>query len=168
MALDLSSIASTLLDKDALSGIASSTGLSSKDVTSVLKSALPSLLDGASKQTSNKSTLEGFASALEKHASKNTSSLTSFFKDIDIDDGSKIVSHLLGDNKGKTADSLAKDLGIDAKDVAKVLACAAPLLMSLLGKKAQSAKKDSDSLSSIASSLLGNADVGSLLKGFLK
>lgn len=168
MALDLSSIASTLLDKDALSGIASSTGLSSKDVTSVLQSALPSLLDGASKQTSNKSTLEGFASALEKHASKNTSSLSSFFKDIDLEDGGKIVSHLLGDNKGKTTDNLAKQLGIDAKDITKVLSAAAPLLMSVLGKKAQGAKKDNDSLSSIASSLLGNVDVEDLLKGFLK
>ena len=169
MGLDLNSIASTLLGKDALNGIASSTGLSSKDVTSVLTSALPSLLNGASNQSTGKDTLEGFAQALQQHAGKNTSSLSSFFKDVDLVDGGKIVSHLLGSKTDSTSNDIASKLGIDAKDVSKILAAAAPLFMSLLGKKAQSAAKDPEaSLSSIASSLLGNVDVGDLLKGFLK
>lgn len=168
MEFDLSSIASTIMGGDALKGIASSTGLSSKDVSSVLSSALPQLLNGASKQTSNAKTVSGFASALQQHASSNTSNLSSFFKNVDLDDGGKIVNHLLG-SKNTTTTKISKDLGIDSKDVAKVLAAAAPLLMSLLGKKAQSVKKkDETSLESIAGSLLKNVDVGDILKGFLK
>ena len=169
MGFDLSSIASTIMGGDALKGIASSTGLSSKDVSSILTNALPQLLNGASKQTTNAKTASSFASALQQHASNNTTNLSSFFKNVDLTDGGKIVGHLLGSKNDATTNKISKDLGIDSKDVTKVLAAAAPLLMSLLGKKAQSAKKENESsLESIAGSLLKNVDVGDILKGFLK
>lgn len=169
MALDLTSIASTLLGGDALSGIASSTGASKKDVTSVLQSALPMLLQGAGKQSTNASTAASFAQALENHAANSTSSLSSFFKNVDLDDGAKIVSHLLGTDTEKTAKKLSKESGLDAKQVAAILAAAAPLLMSLIGKKTSQAKKtDKDTTASLAQALLGNADVTSILTGLLK
>lgn len=169
MGLDLNSITSTILSSDALKGIASSTGVSSKDITSVLTSALPQLLNGASKQSSSKDTIASFASALEKHASNSTTNLSSFFKNVDLTDGGKIVSHLLGSKSSNTTAKLSKDLGIDSEDIKKVLAAAAPLLMSLLGKNAQTAKpKNESSLESIASSLLKNVDVGDILTSFLK
>lgn len=170
MNLDLGSIAKTLLGGDALSGIASQTGASTKDITSVLTNALPLLIQGAGKQSSNKDTASSFLSALEQHSAKETSSLSSFFKNVDINDGAKIVSHLLGNDNKSTAEKLSKELNIDAATITKILAAAAPLLMSLLGKKTASAKTESKEsvASSIAQSLLENVDVGGLLKGFLK
>ena len=169
MALDLTSIASTLLGSDALSGIASSTGASKNDVTSVLTSALPLLLQGAGKQSKGSSTAESFAQALENHAGKSTSSLSSFFKNVDLADGAKIVGHLLGAKNDSTAKKISKDSGLDTAQVLKILAAAAPLLMTLLGKTtAQSKKDDKTSTASIAQALLGNVDVGSILTGLLK
>lgn len=169
MGLDLNSITSTLLGSDALQGIVSSTGASKNDITKVLTSALPSLLSGAGKQASGKDTASSFASALEHHATNSTSSLSSFFKNVDITDGGKIVSHLLGGSKDSTAEKIAKESGIDPKTVAKILAVAAPLLMSLIGKKTNEAKKDDKtSTASLAQALLSNVDVGNILTGFLK
>lgn len=175
MGFDLSSIASTLLSGDALEGIVSSTGASKNDISSVLSSALPSLLSGAAKQSTGKDTASSFASALEHHANNSTSDLLSFFKNVDATDGGKIVSHLLGGDKDTTAEKVAKETGVDAKTVAAVLAVAAPLLMSLLGKKTNEAKKEdkTSSTASLAQALLGSAtsgklDVSSILGSLLK
>ena len=168
MNLDLGSLASTFLDKDALSIVAEKAGVSTKDVSSVISQALPTLLNGANKQSTNSSTAEGFAKALLQHSSANTSNISSFLKGVDLDDGAKIVSHLLDGKTSDIASDLSKKLNLDSKQIATILSCAAPLLMSLLGKKAKDSSKDNDSLSSIASSLLSNVDVGSVLTSFLK
>lgn len=167
MNLDLTSIASTVLGSGSLDGIISKTGASKKDVSSVLGEALPLLLQGAGKQSTG-STANAFAQALEQHASNSTSNLSSFFKNVDINDGAKIVSHLLGSNTSSVSKEIAKKLNIDEKQVSSILSTAAPLLMSLLGKKATENKDAKTSTASIAQSLLGSVDVGSILKGFLK
>ena len=169
MASNLGSIMTTLLGSDALKGISSASGVSSKDVTSVLSSALPLLLSGAGKQTSGK-TASGFASALEQHAGTDISNLASFFKNVDADDGAKIVQHLLGSKTNSAAKDIAKKSGLDAEQVIKILAVAAPLLMSLLGKKTQSDKKKdkTSTTAALASALLSNVDVGSILTSLLK
>lgn len=170
MNLDLGSIASTLLGSSSLNGIANSTGASKKDVTQVLSAALPLLLQGAGKQSTGKSTAASFAQALEQHAGSSTSSLSSFFKNVDLDDGAKIVSHLLGKSTNSTTKSISKQTGLDANQVAAILAAAAPLIMSLLGKSTTKVKKTdkTSSTQDLAKALIGNVDVNSILKGILK
>lgn len=168
MANNIESILGELLKSDALKGISSASGSSESTVKSVLKDALPSLLGGASNQAKNEETKTGFLQALTDHAGKDTSNLTSFFNNVDITDGGKIVSHLLGTGKDETADKVAKDTGIDVGKVIKILAVAAPLLMSVMGKKAKEEKKDDNPLGSLAGALLGNFDASSLIKNFLK
>lgn len=169
MANNLSSIMSTLMSSDALKAIAKTSGIDASDVSKVLTSALPELISGASKQSASKKTAESFATALEDHGSKSISNLTSFFKNVDIEDGSKIVSHLLGTSSQTKAKSISKSSGIDAKTVTTIMATAAPLLMSVLGKQTQAQKKKSESTTaSIASALLSNVDVGGIINSFLK
>ena len=169
MANNIESILGELLKSDAVKGISETSGLSLDNVESVLKNALPSLISGASKQTTNENTKESFFAALDNHGSKDLSNLTSFFKNVDLTDGSKIISHLLGNEKEDTSAKVAKQTGVDSKDVTKILAVAAPLLMSVMGKKAKENKKEEkDTTASIASQLLGNVDVNSLLKNFFK
>ncbi len=138
MATNIQTIAKTLLGADAIKGIGKTTGLDGEDIANILSNALPQLLSGASKQSTSKKTAASFAEALESHAGSKTSNLASFFKNVDIEDGAKIVGHLLGKGTDTTAKKISKSLGIDAADVIKVLAAAAPLLMSLMGQKTQS------------------------------
>ena len=170
MATNINSIMSTLLKSDTVKGIAKANDIDASDVSSILSSALPALLGGASKQSTSAKTAESFASALESHASKDVSNIASFISNIDVKDGAKIVGHLLGKSNDSTANKIAKSTGIDAKTVAKVMAMAAPILMSLIGNKTQADKKKAkdSTTASIASAILGNVDVGSLLTNILK
>lgn len=166
MANNLGSLAKELLSSDVLKGISKQTDVSTDDVAGILASALPALLNGANKQATQKSTAESFLQAIQSHGANDTSNITSFLKNVDAEDGAKIISHLLGSSTETVAKDVVKSSksSIKTGDVVKVLAIAAPLLMNLIAKKSGT-KKDSD-LSSIVG-LLGNKEVASLATSLL-
>lgn len=169
MATGLEALAKTLLSGDSLTGISKKTKTSSDDVSAVLAAALPLLLKGANKQSTSAKTADSFVEALASHAKDSTTDLSSFFSNVDSTDGAKIVAHLLG-NTDTTAEKISKKTDIDPAKVAKILAVAAPLFMSLLGKKTKTeSKKDKEtSTADIASALLSSVDAKTLLSAFLK
>ena len=163
--MDMNSLISTLLSSDSVSGVSKATKASSKDVQSVLSAALPALLNGAKAQSEDKSTAESFAKALLSHGKDDTSNLSSFLKNVDLEDGSKIISHLLGSDD--SVKKIAKKSGVDAKETGDILSAAAPLLMSLLGQESASKKSNGSAALEIAGAVLKNVDVGDLLGDLL-
>ena len=171
--MDITSLIGTLLSSDSVSGVSKSTKASSSDVQSVLTAALPLLLNGAKQQAEDESTAESFASALLSHGKKDTSNLGSFLSAVDMDDGAKIIGHLLG-NDDSAVKEIAKESGVSAKTTSSVLSAAAPLLMSLLGQSSDEEEKKKKSgagggiaLALAAGVLLKNVDFGGLLGGLL-
>ncbi len=165
--MDLSKLAGTLLSSDSISGLSSLTGANSNDIKNVLSNALPSLLSGATEQAKNESTAEGFANALAQHAKDDTSNLGSFLGNVDLADGAKIVSHLLGSGKDETVKRAAKAAGVSEEKTSNILSAIAPMLLSLLGKQADEDEDKESGVSGLVGSLLDNVDMGSLLSGFI-
>ena len=171
MASTMESIAKILADKNTMNALSKSLGVNEEDASAVLASILPQLLKGASAQATSAKTQASFAEALEQHSKKDTSNLASFFKNVDLEDGAKIVGHLLGAKETKAAETASKKTGIDTKQVIKIAAAAAPLIMTLVGtatKKEQKKAKDDSALGSIAKTLLSSVDAGDILKALIK
>ena len=184
--MDVTSLLGTIVSQDSMKQIGSAANVPTKDVQSVLMSALPSLLGGALSQATSQNTAAGFAGALNQHAASNTSNLGSFLSNVDLDDGAKIIGHLLGNNSNNVVNQAAKSSGLSLGQTLKILSIAAPLVMSLLGKTAQSqqqAQTQSSTLlplqqtnqnnsalgiGNIMSALLKNVDVGKILLSLLK
>ena len=162
--MDMTSILTTLLSSDSISGVSKSSKAKNTDVTSVLTAALPLLLNGAKEQAENKETAPGFSQALASHGKKNTTNLAAFLNNVDMEDGSKIIGHLLGNNNDAIKD-IAKQAGTTTKTAANVLSASAPLLMSLLGQKDND--DDDNALGAIAAAVIKNVDVGSLVGNLL-
>lgn len=168
--MDITSIVGTLLGSDALTGVSKTTKTKKSDVQSVLSAALPMLLSGAKAQSEDKNTALSFAQALLTHGSNDTSDLGKFLKNVDLEDGAKIIGHLLG-NDDSAVKQIAKDSGVSQNKTASILSAAAPLLMSLLGQDSgskKSADDDNDNLEAIgklATAVLENVDVGALIGG---
>lgn len=163
--MDITSLIGTLLSSDSISGVSKSTKSSSNDVMSVMTAALPLLLNGAKAQAEDESTAASFSKALATHGKKDTSDLSSFLGNVDLEDGSKIIGHLLG-NDSDAIKTIAKQAGTNTKTASNVLSAAAPLMMSLLGQKDNDDDDDS-ALGSIAAALIKNVDVGDLIGGLL-
>ena len=164
--MDTSLILSTLLSASSIKGISKTTGTDTDTVTTILSQAVPALLTGANKQATNSKTAKSFAQALTEHAQENTSNVGTFFKNVDLNDGAKIIQHLLGSSTASTTKSISKAADTDTETTASVLSATAPLLMSLLGKSAGS-NTSSDALGSLIGSLTKNINVTDLLGGLL-
>ena len=165
--MDLSKLAGSLLSSDSIKGLSSLTGTSNTDIKNVLSSALPSLLSGATEQAKNESTAESFANALAQHAKDDTSNLTSFLGKVDLGDGAKIVSHLLGSGKEETVKKAAKASGVSEKKTNDILSAVGPMLLSLLGQQAEEDDDKETGANGLVGALLDNVDVGSLLSGLI-
>ena len=165
--MDLKKLAGTLLSSDSIEGLSSLTGTSNKDVTSVLTQALPALLSGAKGQADDKDTAESFANALSDHAKSDTSDLGSFLGNIDMEDGGKIIAHLLGSDKQSTIKKIAKEAGVSNKKTNNILSAIGPLLMSLLGQQADEDDNKDSGVQNLIGVLLENVDVADLLTGLL-
>ena len=163
--MDLSKIAGSLLSSDSIKGLSNLTGTSTKDITSVLTNALPSLLKGVTEQAKNNSTAEGFANALAQHAKDDTSSLSGFLGKVDLADGAKIISHLLGSDKEETINRAVMASGVSANNVNAILSAIAPMLLSLLGKQTEEDGNQESGVRGLVGNLLDNVDMGSLLSG---
>ena len=163
--MDLNTLIGTMLSSDSIKSISKASGASQKDVKAVLSSALPGLLNGAAQQANNSQTAAGFAGALAQHAKSDTRDLGSFLSGVDLADGGKIIAHLLGANTTAATQQTASASGVDAAKVAKILAVAAPLLMSLLGQ--QTSQSSGSAVGTLMNSLLGGGNAGSLIGSLL-
>lgn len=163
--MDLQKLTSTLLSADTLSGLSNLTGSSNSDITNVLTEALPALLNGAKAQADDESTTEGFANALAQHAKDDTNDLAGFLGNVDLADGAKIVSHLLGSDKSDITSAVAKKAGVSSDTTNQIMSAVGPLLMSLLGQQADEDDNKDSGVGALLGSLLDNVDLGELLTG---
>ena len=159
MADAASSILSALVSSANIKNIGKETGASTADVKKVLTSALPSLLQGANAQASGASTAAGFLQALSSHASDKAGT-------IDLADGAKILSHLLGSGMTSTTNAVAKESGVDKATTKSILAAAAPLLLSVLGQQTNASSSSSNAVAALLGSVVSN-NMGSILSGLL-
>jgi hypothetical protein len=167
--MDINELMSTMLSKDTVKGLGKLTGTSQKGVRGVLSSALPSMLNGAKAQADDSDTASGFVKALSDHAKDDTNDIGAFISGIDLNDGGKIIGHLLGNSAQATAQKAAESAGVKATKANNILSAAAPLLMSLIGQQVSSGSNASSNnasgISGLMGSLLSNTDIGSLIGG---
>ena len=171
--MDMTDVMKTMLNSGSVDQVAQMLGVNQQDASSAIQEVLPMLLQGMKGQATNKETQQGFLQALQDHGSKDTGDFTSFLKNVDTEDGAKIVNHLLGSKQEEVAAKAKKKSGLDTKTIMKIMAIAAPFLMSQMGKSAKKTAKSSSSgdMLSIVGGLMDGVDasdviniVGKLLK----
>lgn len=163
--MDINKLAGVLLGSDSISGLSTLTDVADTDVNSVLAEALPALLRGANNQAKGKDTTESFAEALADHAKADTKDVEGFFGNIDLEDGAKIIGHLLGAEKSDVTKKVAKKTGVSDDKTAMILSAVAPLLMSLLGQQAGEDDNKNEGVEVLIGALLENVDLVELLTG---
>ena len=167
-ALDLINLLGGLSNaKDSVSALSGKSSASEDQVTKALMSALPSMLG---KMQSNASTKEGADSllkALDQH-DLSDADIVKLIKTADMEDGIKILNHIYGDEK-KTEEvkkEVAAKAGIDMGQVTKIMAAAAPAVLTMLATANKKANKtqnvsNSDGLSDLLGGVLSLAGGGS-------
>lgn len=145
-----------LLSSDVITSIAKSAGASKNDTTSVLANALPDLVKSMASNASTKDGAKSLSKALDDHTTDE--GISSLLKNIDLEDGTKILGHILGNNSDSVQSKVSKKAGVNTNTTSTILATAAPLLLSAIGSEKKDSKTDADGLGDLLGSLLGKDD----------
>lgn len=148
------------LGKTIISGVAGSTGQDTNKTSNVLTMALPVLMKAMERNASTPQGAEGLMGALSnKHDGSILDDLGGLFSggvnaDV-LQDGSKILGHVLGSKQGGVEQVIGQKAGMDTGAVGDILKTAAPILMGVLGKQSR------------ANGVSNQADISGLLGGLL-
>ena len=158
--MDMETIMKMMLQSGALEQVSGMLGVDDKSAESAIESVMPMLLQGMQGQMKNENTRSGFLQALTDHSKDDTEDLKKAVKNVDTDDGAKIVKHLLGAQEEEVAAKATKKSGLDTKTILKIMAILAPILMSKMGQtaKKQTAKSSSGDMMSVVGGLLDGVD----------
>lgn len=149
------------LGKTIISGVAGQTGQEESKTGNVLTMALPVLMQAMKRNAATPQGAEGLISALNnKHDGGILDNLGGLFSGgVDsnvLDDGGKILGHVLGGKQQHVENALSQKSGIDAGSVAQILKVAAPILMGVLGKQSRQQNVNSSTgVESLLGGLLG-------------
>jgi hypothetical protein len=138
------------LGKTIISGVANQTGQPENKTSSLLTMAMPVLMQAMKRNASTPQGAEGLLNALNsKHDGSILDNLSGLFgggvdNDV-INDGGKILGHVLGGKQQNVTHALSQKSGIDASSVAQILKIAAPILMGVLGKQTRQSNVNSPS-----------------------
>lgn len=153
------------MDGNAVGAVSDKLNIPSDKVSSVLVSAIPVLLQNMQNNSSTESGASSLMKAMDDH-SVNLGSITDMIKGVDLNDGAKILQHILGGNTSSVLSGLASKNGISSSQVSSILAAIAPSLLSLLGN-AKGSGNSSDALGALLGSLIGGKSGGSSILGGL-
>ena len=147
-----------LVSTEALGTIGKTAKVSKNDVQKVLTNALPMLIVGMKNNASTEEGAAALTKALSDHAADNTDDVAAFLKNADVEDGQKILAHILGDEQENVQKTIATRAGISKNKTKLILAIAAPLLLSLLGQSNDNSS--SAGVGNLLGALLGGGNNG--------
>lgn len=151
------------LGKTIISGVSNQTNQPQSKTQDVLTMALPVLMAAMKRNASNPQGAENLLGAISnKHDGSILNNLGGLFSggvdgDV-INDGSKILGHVLGNKQSNVEMALSQKSGVDANTVSQILKMAAPILLGILGNQAKKENVNSaNGLESLLGGMLGGS-----------
>ncbi len=145
-----------------IQGASSQLGQDTNKTQSAIQAAIPMLMGALKKNASDPSKAEGLMEALN---SKHDGSILDNVMDIFgggnvneevIEDGDKILGHVLGEKKEVVAMAIGKQQGLDMSSAMNILKMAAPIVMGMLGKQTrQTQVSNPTDLTNIIGNMMG-------------
>ena len=152
--MDLSNLLGSLLSEgQTLEDIARKVGANPTDVKKAATMSLPTLVEALNKNAQDEEKRASLNKALEDHSEDNVEDLQGFLNNMDLEDGQKMLGHILGGKKNQVESSISKSSGLSSSQVTGLLAMLAPVLIGMLGKKKKEENISKDSLPDLTGSL---------------
>ena len=139
--MDLSNLLGSLLsDGQTIDEIAKKVGARPEEVQKAAKLSVPTLVEALNKNAKDEEKRASLNKALEDHSEDNVEDLQGFLGSMDLQDGQKMLGHILGGKKNQVESSISKSSGLSSSQVTGLLAMLAPVLIGMLGKKKKEEK----------------------------
>lgn len=157
----LDMLAGELLGPKSVGELSKSADADGDQTKQLVTKALPLLLSGMYQNSATDEGAQSLDRALETHAPAAQKSTSAMLRSADINDGKKIVKHVLGDNEEEVRKGLSESTGLTQPQVSTMLGQLAPVVLSLVGnfKKEENGDKEQKDAQSLIS-VLGFALLG--------
>jgi len=146
-----------LNDPKVLEQLGKSVGVDPKQTQQLAQVALPALMGALQKNAASPEGAKSLDKALEKHKDDPVDDILGFLKNVDTQDGAKMLQHIFGGKKDAVQSDLAEKAGLQGNQVIDLLTQLAPLVLGALGNQ----KKEGGQ--SDLTNLIGGV-IGSLFK----
>lgn len=155
------------LGPDTMQQLSSALGADSATTSNAVSLALPALLGGLAHNAAQPEGAAALDDALKQHDGSILDNIGSMFGGAGggalSGIGGAILGHIFGGRRGSVEDGVGKASGLDAAQVAKLMALLAPIVMGVLGRMKQTRGLDASHLPKVLHE--GGGDLGSLLGG---
>ena len=137
--------------------LSKSTGADAGQIQEAMKLGLPTLLEAMTQNSGSSRGAQSLSKALDDHKNTNVEDLAGFFKNVDRNDGSKILGHIFGSDNKNVQRNFSKQTGLDTNQSSSILSMLTPLLMGFLAKQKSSQRSGSNDLQSMLTGMLAGA-----------
>lgn len=144
-------------NNNVINHLSKSTGADTNKVQECIKLGIPTLMQAMHNNAKSPEGAASLAKALDNHKDNKVDDIDGFLKNVNTQDGSKILGHILGNKNSKVQSNLSKQTGLESNQVSGIMSQLAPLLMGMLGKQKSSTGTNAGGLSSMLMGLLGGS-----------
>jgi hypothetical protein len=161
---DIASILKNLIGEDTIRGISKTAGTEIPQTKTAVKTGLPKLIEGLSKNCESKEGAEALNTALDDHDGSILENMLGAVGDSNTQtDGAKILEHVFSDNGSSIIKNVASKAGISGTQATSILQTMAPLVLESLGKTKQLQGLNASGVTGVLTDLLNNKSGNSLL-----
>lgn len=166
---------------DILETLGAKAGVSAGQAKGIVQMGIPKIL-GQLKGNSASGDAEALKTVLQAHGSDSIEDVGGFLKNVNLSEGSKMLTHIFKGNEPSIMAEIASQSGTNPNQVSGVLSRVAPLLMGVMGKQFHKGDMSVSALFGDAMSTMGSLtkmldadgdgdvldDVGKTIGGFFK
>ena len=165
----LAALLSSLTDDKVVNRLSQSSQAKPDQVAQLIQLGIPTLVQALKNNASSPNGALSLNKALDQHASDPVHDLGSFMDQLDPQDGSKIIGHILGSNTNKVQTKLGAQTGLGSDQVGSLLSSLAPILMGTLAQQKKSGASSGMDIGGLLGGLLGGSgdDMAKMAMGFL-
>ncbi len=136
-------------------------------VKQLIQLGLPTLLQAMNQNASTPQGAKSLAKALDDHKDDPVSNISSYLKNVDTQDGAKILGHVLGNKSSGVERKLSAQTGLQPNQVNGLLTQLAPVVMGMLGQQKAQQGISSDGIGMLLGGLLGSGDMMGMVTSLL-
>ena len=143
----LLSMLTETLGPEAVPSLSRQMGTDKRATGNALSAAVPLMLDALTRNASSPEGARSLHDALARdHDGSVLDDLQGYMGQPDLADGDGILKHVFGNRRAAVEQGIGRSSGLDAGDIAKLMAAVAPLIMGFLGRQQREAGLDSGGL----------------------
>lgn len=165
----LASLLSSFSDPKVVKQLSRQSQAKPSQINQLIQLGLPTLIQALNTNAKTPAGANALQNALNQHASDPVDDLPSFLGQVDQEDGSKIIYHILGSKSNIVQSKLSAQTGLQTNQVGSLLSSLAPLLMGTLAQQNLSAGSSSDGLQGLLGNLVSGSkdDLAKMAMGLL-